>query len=244
MDKNGKSPAVTAGNGAGLPEPARICARSLMTTHLYSVATSASVREVAQLLVYHNISALPVLDHGRIIGIVTEADLLHRDEFGNVPAKCDINSDDPDCRKAYATCAGELMTPAVVMASEDASLAEIADLMEAHQIKHVPIMRDGQLAGIVSRADIVRALILRTKGSHGPMTNEDDIIRARVVEALVATPGASAWLTDVMVDDGIVRLSGMVQDEDALAISQEMISRIPFVRKVEDHRAVTQSTWG
>lgn len=215
-----------------------------MTAHIFSVGGATSVRDVATLLVEKNISALPVLDHGRLLGIISEADLLHRDEFGNVPVKCDVDPLDPDCRKAFATCASELMTPTVVTAGEDSSLAEIADMMESHRIKHVPIVRGDQLVGIVSRADIVRALILRPKGSHGPMTNDDDIIRARVVEALAAIPGAGVWLTDVEVKQGKVTLTGMVQEEDALQLSREAVALIPFVTSVDDHRVAPQATWG
>jgi CBS domain-containing protein len=116
--------------------------------------------------------------------------------------------------------------------------------MDREHIKHVPVVRAEHLVGIVSRADIVRALILRPDNSHGPMSNDDDIIRARVIEALIAIPGASAWLTEVDVDQGVVTLSGMVQDEAVLDSSRKVVADIPYVTAVKDHRAVPQSTWG
>lgn len=227
-----------------VPGPARIRAGHIMTGHVYSVHRDATVRDVARLLVEKNISALPVIEHGRIVGIITEADLLHREELGNAPLSCETDSTDPSCRKAFGTCAEDLMTPVVVTVDEKATLAEIADIMDREHIKHVPVVQEEHLVGIVSRADIVRALILRPDNSHGPMSNDDDIIRARVIEALIAIPGASAWLTEVDVGQGVVTLSGMVQDEAVLDSSRKLVAEIPHVTAVKDHRAVPQSTWG
>lgn len=227
-----------------VPGPARIRAGHIMTGHVFSVHRDATVKDVARLLVEKNISALPVMDHGRIVGIISESDLLHREELGNVPLICETDSTDPSCRKAIGTCAEDLMTPVVVTVDEKATLAEIADIMDREHIKHVPVVRGEHLVGIVSRADIVRALILRPDNSHGPMSNDDDIIRARVIEALIAIPGASAWLTEVDVDQGVVTLSGMVQDEAVLDSSRKVVADIPYVSAVKDHRAVPQSTWG
>lgn len=185
-----------------------------------------------------------MVDHGRIVGIITDADLLHREELGNVPVICEADATDPSCRKALGTCAEDLMTPVVVTVDEEATLAQIADLMDSEHIKHVPVVREEHLVGIVSRADIVRALILRPDNSHGPMTNDDDIIRARVIEAIIAIPGARAWLTEVDVDQGVVTLTGTVHDEAALDSSRKIVAEIPFVVSVQDHRTVPQSTWG
>lgn len=76
------------------------------------------------------------------------------------------------------------------------------------------------------------------------MTNDDDIIRARVIERLITIRGASAWLTEVSVSDGVVSLTGTVQKEEVLQTSRDAVAAIPFVKSVEDHRAVPQAVWG
>lgn len=232
------------GQGTGPPTLAELKACNIMSGSVISIHTDVSIHDAAEMLIDHGVSALPVVSGRKVVGILSETDLLHREELGNPPVTCDVDSPEPECVKAFGHTVGEVMTPVVVSVEETTTLSEIANLMDEHRIKHLPVLRDDNLVGIVSRADIVRALIVRPVGSHGPMTNDDDIIRARVIEKLLTIKGASAWLTDVAVSEGVVTLTGTVQDEDALLPSREAVAAIPFVKAVDDHRAVTQAFWG
>lgn len=232
------------GQGTGPPESATLKACNIMSGSVISIHRDLSIHDAAEVLIEKGVSALPVVEGRHVIGILSETDLLHRQELGNPPEACDASSPEPECVKAFGQTAGEAMTRVVITIEEDTSLSDIADLMDEHQVKHLPVLRGDDLVGIVSRADIVRALILRPKGSHEPTTNDDDIIRARVIERLMTIRGASAWLTEVSVSDGVVNLAGSVQKEEALKTSRDAVAAIPFVKSVEDHRAVPQAIWG
>ncbi len=125
----------TSGPG---PQPAGV-ARDVMTREVVTVAPSASIQEAADLLAFHRVSGLPVVEDGRLVGLVSEADLLG---------------------KRGATVA-EIMTRQVVSVSETTPLAEVAALLLQHGIKRVPVLHEGRLVGLVSRGDLVRMLAAR-----------------------------------------------------------------------------------
>ena len=117
-------------------------ASEIMTKQVVTVNPQKSVKEVAKLLVDHRFSAVPVVDRqGKLVGIVSEADIMTR----------------------KGKQARSIMSTEIVSASEETPIEEIADLLMTHRIKRVPILRRGKIVGIVSRADIVRAIAL---GKH------------------------------------------------------------------------------
>jgi signal-transduction protein with cAMP-binding, CBS, and nucleotidyltransferase domain len=132
------------------------------------------------------------------------------------------------------------MSAPVVSIGEEATLAEIADLMEEKRIKHVPVITEGRLTGIISRADLVRTLVARPDDAHAPLVCDDDIVRFKIIETLMAIPGASAWLTEVTVTNGAVHLSGVVEDENVRDPSRQVIEKLPCVASVEDRRVIIQ----
>jgi CBS domain-containing protein len=118
----------------------RRTAGEIMTRDVLTARRDLPTDELAALLVFHNVSGMPVLDEaGTVIGIVSEADVIG---------------------KRGATV-GEIMTPEVVAVAEDTPIEQIAALMAERKIKRVPVIADGALVGMVSRADIVRALAAR-----------------------------------------------------------------------------------
>lgn len=144
-------------------------ARDLMTTEVVSVAPDTPVREVARLLLTHQISAVPVVDAaGMVVGMVSEGDLvgrsdaereLRRDWWLALLAEGEPLSPDflAGLRSDHRT-AGDVMTAPVVRITEATDAAEIAALLAQYRIKRVPVVRDGKLVGIVSRADLLRAM--------------------------------------------------------------------------------------
>ena len=115
-------------------------AREIMTRNVYTISPEASVQEVAQLLSRKSISGVPVIDKdGKIIGIVTEADIIGK-----------VNR--------VGMCVADIMSPEIIFVTEETRVGEIAMLLVERNIKRVPVMQDGTLVGIVCRADIVRAV--------------------------------------------------------------------------------------
>src|SRR5690348_2151804 len=147
----------------------------VMTTNVITTVPDASVQAVALLLSERGISGVPVVDAGgRVIGIVSEGDLLHRAETGTERRTerrrarwLDSLASDQDLARDYVKSHGrtakDIMTREVITIDETTELSDVADLLETKKIKRVPVMRDGKLVGIVSRANLVRALAA-TKG--------------------------------------------------------------------------------
>ncbi len=144
-------------------------ARDVMTRDVVSVTSDTNVRKIASLLVKNGISAVPVVNGGGApIGIVSEGDLIGREE-----AECEAREDwwltllaegealsrDFLDSLNYPT-AHDVMSAPVITVGEETGLREIAEILTIHQIKRVPVLRDGRIVGIVSRADLVGALVL------------------------------------------------------------------------------------
>jgi len=146
-----------------------ITAADIMTRDVIVAKPGDSVKAVAQLLADHDISAVPVCDEsGNPIGMVSEGDLMR--PFGQENALrrawwltllaegTDLAPNFVDYIRADRRQARDLMTKPVISAADTMTVPELADLITAHKIKRLPILREGRLVGIVSRSDIVRAL--------------------------------------------------------------------------------------
>jgi CBS domain-containing protein len=115
-------------------------ARDIMTRNIYTISPEASVQEVAQLLSRERMSGAPVVDKdGKLLGIVTQADIIW-------------NVGRDGLRVA------DIMNPEIIAVDEKTPVGEIAILMSKRNIKRVPVMCNGKMVGIISRADIVQAV--------------------------------------------------------------------------------------
>jgi CBS domain-containing protein len=143
-------------------------ASEVMTTDVISTTADVPLREVARALLEHGISAMPVLDaDGAPIGMVSEGDLVSRDELERVErrdwwlklAAEDGAGDDDFLAKLRAAdrTAGDVMAAPVITVSEDTELTEVARLLAQHHVKRLPVVKDGHVVGIVSRADLLGA---------------------------------------------------------------------------------------
>jgi CBS domain-containing protein len=144
-------------------------ARDVMTSQVVSVGPDTPTHEVAKVLREHGISAIPVVNRdGAPIGMVSEGDLIGRDQADrearrdwwlNLLAEGEIlNAEFLAALRASERRARNIMAAPVVTVAEDTDIGEIARLLTAYRIKRVPVLRDGRIVGIVSRADLVRAL--------------------------------------------------------------------------------------
>lgn len=113
-------------------------AGQMMTKRVFSVEPTTKVKELAGLLRDKKISGVPVLEGASLVGIVTEADIL--------------------ARKPGQNLVRNIMKTNVVTVTEGTDLKEVAGILARKKIKRVPVVRHGKVVGIVSRADIVKAI--------------------------------------------------------------------------------------
>lgn len=218
-------------------------ARDVMTTQVVTVMPDTNVREVARILLINRISAVPVVDmDGRVLGMLSEGDLMRRVETGTDGSGSWWLSllSGPDYRaeafvKSHGLHAKDVMTREVVSVSEGASLGEVATLLERHRIKRVPVIRDGKLVGIVSRANLLHGLVAQRAGVAP--SGSDNEIRSAIMDALIKI-GIPRHFLNVVVSDGVVYLWGATHSEserDAVRVAAETA---PGVKRVENHLAV------
>jgi len=150
-----------------------IKARDVMTTKVISVRADTPTHEIARLLLENHISAVPVLDKsGGPIGMVSEGDLIEGREAGREPRRewwlallAEGGTLSPEFLASLrqpGRTADEVMSRPVVTVGEDTDTVEIARLLQTYRIKRVPVVRDGQVVGIVSRENLLRALVGET----------------------------------------------------------------------------------
>jgi len=222
-------------------------ATDVMTIEVVTVDENASVQAAAKLMAECGISALPVVDPDkRVIGMVSEGDLLHRAETGTEQRRAwwldmlsSTNQLAADYVKSHGGRVEDVMTRDVVSVTDTTPVADIAILLEANRIKRVPVLRDGRLVGIVSRANLVRALAMTIGETPTGAETDDRAIRERLLAELRAQRWAEVAPANVTVKDGIVHLWSSYMSEQerrALVVAAESI---PGVRRVEDQlRAV------
>jgi len=217
-------------------------AMDVMTSEVITVGQNTSVQTVAKLLAERGISAVPVVDReNRVIGMVSEGDLLHRAETGTerrrswwLDMMASTNKLAGDYVKSHSGKVRDIMTRDLISVTETTPVADIAVLLEKNRIKRVPVVRDGKLVGIVSRANLVRALAMTIRQASG--TEADDLsIRDKLLAELKAQRWAEVSPANVTVKDGIVHLWSSYlseQEKRALVVAAE---NTPGVRRVEDH---------
>jgi CBS-domain-containing membrane protein len=188
----------------------------------------------------NRVSGLPVVDESaNLVGVVTEGDFLRREEIGTLrqrPRWLEFLLGPARLASEYAHAAGrmveEIMTENPHTVSEDDSLETVVELMERHRIKRLPVLREGRLVGIVSRADLVHALA-EIATYRQPEAADDATIREHILAAF----DAARWAPKVQVEvhDGVAELSGVITDErerKGLIIEAE---NVPGVKEVRDH---------
>ena len=223
-------------------------AKDVMTSQVIAAGADASVSDVARLLASHGISAVPIVDKGTLIGIVSEGDLLRRAEIGTaVPHRswwlrlftdnADLAS---DYTKSHSVRVTDVMTRSVATVTEDTPLAEVADLLEKKRIKRVPVVRAGKVVGIVSRANLIRAIATAKRTPLEKMSRDDGTIRSTLLEALRSEPWTSVGSSDVTVTDGVVEFWGVYHSEAEREASHVLAANVAGVRGVEDHRIPVQ----
>ncbi len=215
-------------------------ARDLMTPDVVTVPPATPVLAVARLLAERGISAVPVVEaDGKLRGIVTEADLIRRlagEAEGRPGWLASLFSDQQRDAERYArthgVTAADIMTEAVVAVRPDMAAAEVAHLMEEKGIRRVVVTEDGKLKGIVSRADLLRALVAPPPAAESDLS--DDRIRRAVLAAMKKEPWADTFFTMVEVKEGVVTFHGFSRSAAVQRGLRVLAENVPGVKSVVD----------
>lgn len=201
--------------------------RDVMSRPALTVHPETPLKEVARRLVEHRISGLPVTDaDGRVVGVISEADLLLKEQG---PASVHhrrlarLLGESTETRsqlaKLAATTAGAAMTAPAITIGVDRPIAEAAALMTGRGINRLPVVDDGALVGVVSRADLIKAYV----------RSDDELAAIIRDEVLYRTMWLDPALFDVEVRDGIVRLGGSVGRRSTAEVIERVTALIPGV---------------
>lgn len=216
-------------------------ASDVMSRNVVSARPDMPVAEAIGLMLDRGISGLPVVEaDGSVVGILTEGDLLRRSETGTQKRRSrwlelllGPGRLADEYVKTHARVVGELMTREVVAVGEDTPLDAVVALMEENRVKRLPVVRDGKIVGIVSRADLLRALRHSLGGAPAPAG--DGAIRERVLAEIARAPWCPREGITVEVADGVVDLGGVVFDEKQREALIVVAENVPGVREVKDH---------
>jgi CBS domain-containing protein len=216
-------------------------ASDVMTRELACVSPTTPVADIARLLLARGVSAVPVVGPaGEPLGIVSESDLVAREEIGTLPRGSwwltllsDPTRQAGDFVRTHGLSAKDVMTVGAIDVSPEASLAEVATLMTARKIRRVFVIEGGRLAGVITRADLLRALASRI--AVPATATRDGEVLAEIERRLAEAPWArNAWVT-VSMRDGRVELSGAVESEAQHRALELLVRGVPGVVEVVDH---------
>jgi CBS domain-containing protein len=217
-------------------------AGDVMTQSMVTVEPDDSIVHAVELMLKRRISGLPVVDNtGALVGILTEGDLLRRAELGTQkrrPRWIEFLIGPGRLASEYVSASGrkvhEVMTTPVHSVTEDTPLADVVKIMESRQVKRLPVVRDGQLVGIVSRANLLRALVSIARDTK-PANVTDASIRQHLLAELAKQSWAPVALVDVIVKNGVVHLWGTLTEERQRQGIRVVAENTPGVIRVEDH---------
>jgi CBS-domain-containing membrane protein len=227
-------------------------AADVMVTNVITVGPETSIQDVAQILLTNRISAVPVLGkNGALLGIVSEGDLMRHADAGTarrrpwwleaITGKRELAA---EYVREHSRKVADVMTRQVVTATPDTPVSTIANLLEKNAIKRVPIVKNGKLMGIVSRANLLQALASLGKQTDVATPASDTTIREEIIARLDAEPWARPSLINVIVQDGTVELWGIVdsaQEKRAVQVAAEVT---PGVRAVNDNLIIRPTDSG
>jgi CBS domain-containing protein len=217
-------------------------AKDIMTVNVISVSEDSSVHEVVGLLLKYRISAVPVVDSAqKVVGIVSEGDLLRPEGASRAGTKrpwwleAVFAGQTVAYEKAHGRTAGAVMSRNVFTVDDDTPLNEIAELLEHHHIKRVPVLSDGRLTGIVSRANLLHGLANTIVDHHEPDAAKDRQLRHELLKILLDKHELDTVLVNVTVSDGNVRLWGVVKNADQAETAESAAKILPGVKSVENN---------
>jgi CBS domain-containing protein len=216
-------------------------ASDVMTIGAITVHSDSTVGHAARVMVERGVSGLPVVTaQGKLVGMITEADLLRRGELGSPDrtrwADFWLNKDmlARDYAREQGRKVEDVMSHDIITVDPEETIGKIAELMELKGIKRVPVVRDGRVVGMVSRANLLTVLA-RPSGETPQPVVDDLAIRKSIVDELGGKAWAPGATIDIAVRDGVVTLSGTVETvhvKDAVRVAAE---KAPGVVRIWDN---------
>jgi CBS-domain-containing membrane protein len=210
----------------------------IMSRAVTTVSPDETILHAARLMLQKGFSGMPVVDSaGSLIGIVTEGDFLRRSETETIrrrPRWLEFLIGVGPIAGEYVRAAGhhvkDVMTSDVYTVEEDTELQEVVDLMERHHIKRVPVVHENKVVGIITRQNLLRALV---KSSAKPSATYDDDAIKRQIETELAN---QSWapLLNLSVTNGHVKLSGTIFDDRQREALRILLEKVPGVNGIED----------
>jgi CBS domain-containing protein len=222
-------------------------AADVMGVNVVTAKKDWSVQQVAIMMLQKGIGGLPVVDTGgRVIGMISESDLMRRADCGTghrhswwLRLLMGRDGLAQQYVREHGRKVEDVMTPTVITASPSASLGDIAELLERNKIKRVPIVANGKLVGIVSRANVVQAVASCLRNDNS--TNQPDAsLRQTILARFQSEPWAQTCLINVTVNQGTADLWGFAESEAQKKAFRVAAEVTPGVRAVNDNLLVRQ----
>ena len=222
---------------------------NLMKCDVATVQPDTTLADAARIMLSRHLSGLPVLDRGVLVGIVTEGDLLQRAEIGTdgkmhsrLRAFFMPGSLAGEFIRTHGRYVRDVMTSPVISVTPDTPLFEAAKLMCDHDIKRLPVLRDGKLAGVIGRTDLLFVLVRRLIELDNPFTDSD--IKNHILRTLREQSWAPKSGITVKVAGGIVDLEGPIISYQERRAVRVVAETTPGVREVYDHLFFVDPTSG
>jgi len=215
--------------------------RDVMTYGAIGLPDSATLAEAAETLLKAHISAVLVYDaDNALVGLLSEGDLMRRSELGSDrkrPRWVEAFLSGGRLAESYAHShgrrIGEIMTTKVVTIAEDAELSAAVDLMLKHHVKRLPVLRGETVVGIISRADLLKALVASLPKADG--RHPDAEIKAAIEAELGRLGWAPTASVRIEVKGGVVTFGGSITDERLRPGLRVIAENTPGVTEVHDH---------
>lgn len=216
-------------------------AYQIMTPRLTTVRADTPIAEAAELMLTKKISGLPVVDaSGKLVGIVSEGDFLRRGEIGTRRRRAswlEFFMGPGKLASEFVRQEGrtvkDIMTSDPVTVADDATLEQIVEVMERKGVKRLPVLRGDELAGIVTRANLLQAVANLARSTPHPSAG-DDQIRRQILESMEKQPWCPMGL-NVIVRDGVADLSGVITDDRQREAAVVAAKNVTGVKTVHDH---------
>lgn len=214
----------------------------IMTRDVITVKPDAPISTAARLMANHGISGLPVVDaEDAVVGVISDGDLILRQKPPERPSWRSVFLQDAELlareyQRAHGVTVAEVMTQQVISVTPDLAVENAAAILDQARINRVPVIADGQLVGILSRGDLVKALALATPGP-APQVSDAQLVK-EMKTRIAGEPWVSTRAIAVRAEGGVLTLLGVVATETERSAIETMARGIDGCKGVENHLVV------
>jgi len=226
-------------------------AKDLMVATIISISPESSVLDAAKTMLHHHISGLPVVDSGGLlVGMITAGDLMRRAEIATELRRAGFAEFEAgserlaaDYVRAHGKHVGQVMTRTLHTVGEGDPIQKVVDIMDRYDVKRVPVTNGQKLVGLISRTDLLRALVEAAQHPQDE-ANDDDAIQRKIFAIYTREPWAPLANIDLSVHAGTVELAGTIANEVQRSALIAAAESVRGVRSVIDHLELTKSPLG